>query len=295
MEAAKSSIPSVDSSSAESVGSGSAAAPPAVVAAAGTSSSAATSGGSGSSIFGAGGLEHEPDERFFLSGVCKFPFLAREEAAEWKRRLGGEFAVPPDSTPDSPFLRAGYNLNTTAAGKAFLYERISSLFPLINRVYYGRDVDWDLFHAFLITYDGISNIKLAVHRDDSDITVNVCLDGDHYEDNEVVFVGGMPTPATRRFAHRLDTRSEIPVKAATGDAVIHYGHQVHYTRPIKAGVRWSIIIWLREKKLAADGTTVEAPTPTPSPIAPRLPAYPEAEAPAATDAAGPAATEARAP
>eukprot|EP00029_Vermamoeba_vermiformis_P011545 TRINITY_DN6369_c0_g1_i1.p1 TRINITY_DN6369_c0_g1~~TRINITY_DN6369_c0_g1_i1.p1 ORF type:complete len:449 (-),score=136.63 TRINITY_DN6369_c0_g1_i1:32-1345(-) len=82
-------------------------------------------------------------------------------------------------------------------------------------------------HAFMVEYELGKDVKLDVHQDLSDVTLNVCL-GRTFEGASVYF--------------------EEPTgewQPALGRAVIHLGSHRHGTRPLTSGFRANLIVWCR--------------------------------------------------
>eukprot|EP00756_Hemistasia_phaeocysticola_P056658 Hpha_TRINITY_DN3302_c1_g1::TRINITY_DN3302_c1_g1_i1::g.172473::m.172473 len=108
-------------------------------------------------------------------------------------------------------------------------------------------VEWSeltVHTAFAIRYAPGSNMKLQLHRDDSDVTLNLCIhSSEDHQGNEVMFEGseslvGQPNPMTHE---------RTPVAIPQLWAAVHWGRHPHETAPLVAGERTNIIIWLKKQ------------------------------------------------
>lgn len=105
--------------------------------------------------------------------------------------------------------------------------------------------------------------KLALHVDDSLITVNLCLGKEGFEGSELYFTGWQPLtwePVARAQRKRaalagaaagLDS-SEVKVKPRPGRALVHFGHHPHRTVEIAAGTRCNWVLWFRPVEADAE-------------------------------------------
>jgi ankyrin repeat protein len=82
-------------------------------------------------------------------------------------------------------------------------------------------------HAFMVEYELGKDVKLDVHQDLSDVTLNVCL-GRTFEGAAVYF-----------------EEPEGEWQPSLGRAVIHLGSHRHGTRPLTSGFRANLIVWCR--------------------------------------------------
>lgn len=97
----------------------------------------------------------------------------------------------------------------------------------------------DRVHGFLVEYGTGRDQDLAYHVDDSELTLNLCLDGD-FVGSEVVFAG------LRCLEHRqrpIDAAERIAVEHEPGVALLHAGALRHWVEPIQAGTRSNLILW----------------------------------------------------
>jgi hypothetical protein len=101
----------------------------------------------------------------------------------------------------------------------------------------------DSVHGFLVEYGAHRDRDLAYHVDDSEITLNLCLDGD-FVGSEVVFAG------LRCLEHRqspIDPSERLAVDHEPGVALLHAGALRHWVEPIQAGTRSNLILWATSK------------------------------------------------
>lgn len=118
----------------------------------------------------------------------------------------------------------------------------------------GDDVE--VYHAFLTrNYTGReSNATFKMHRDKSDLTINVCLHAsDDFEGSTVGFYrrgsdasGETSGDGDDEAAPEDDDRVFTHVHEV-GHAVVHSGRAWHRTDPITEGTRGSLIVWLRTR------------------------------------------------
>jgi hypothetical protein len=108
---------------------------------------------------------------------------------------------------------------------------ISSLF---YNDYYGSSLD--NHHCFLVRYKQGEDLSLALHTDDAEVTLNVCLGKD--------FTGG-----TLNFYGLKNTLSQhelnITIEHKKGIALLHLGTHYHEANNIEDGERCNLILWCR--------------------------------------------------
>ncbi len=99
----------------------------------------------------------------------------------------------------------------------------------------------DQHHGFVVAYRMDGDRQLAFHADDAEVTMNLCLGGG--------FVGGDLWFHGRRCAVHLDdpARAGEPFTWAhePGVALLHAGANRHGARPLRAGARDALILWMR--------------------------------------------------
>lgn len=86
--------------------------------------------------------------------------------------------------------------------------------------------------AFTVEYDSGKQRRLTKHRDSSDITLNICIDGD-FTGGDLVFYNG---------------RKRIVMAQSVGGVFIHKGSLEHRAMPITAGTRTNLVAWFRKAK-----------------------------------------------
>ena len=84
--------------------------------------------------------------------------------------------------------------------------------------------------AFTVEYDGSKQRRLERHVDSSDVTMNVCIDGDFWGGELVLYRRGV-----RRCA----------IAQAVGVGFIHRGKLEHRAAPIVSGTRRNLVLWWR--------------------------------------------------
>lgn len=99
----------------------------------------------------------------------------------------------------------------------------------------------DAHHGFVVRYALTGDRDLGFHADDAEVTLNVCLGGG--------FTGGdLWFEGRRCFQHHDDAaRPGEPYtwRHAPGLALLHAGAHRHGARPITAGSRDNLILWMR--------------------------------------------------
>ena len=118
-----------------------------------------------------------------------------------------------------------------------VYKQPAGLFP-------DQYVPLRSHHSFTIRYSLGEDTDLSTHRDDSDVTLNVCL-GKQFTGGSLFFCNtGVPQvdfnnpmqmPPTFDFDHEI------------GTAVVHLGRLQHGARPIASGTRCNLIMWGRTR------------------------------------------------
>eukprot|EP00931_Biecheleriopsis_adriatica_P110400 TRINITY_DN84671_c0_g1_i1.p1 TRINITY_DN84671_c0_g1~~TRINITY_DN84671_c0_g1_i1.p1 ORF type:complete len:255 (+),score=56.90 TRINITY_DN84671_c0_g1_i1:46-810(+) len=103
-----------------------------------------------------------------------------------------------------------------------------------------------LHAAFFIHYGSERNIELRRHRDHSLLTINICLRVEQLQGCDVRFFDPMGLGGEKARGEGLKGCSVLATVPA-GWALLHWGEQEHETLPIKAGERWSVILWFKER------------------------------------------------
>lgn len=121
--------------------------------------------------------------------------------------------------------------------------------PLCSRIFPAAG-EVDDFYSFTIQYKLGMDVSLDLHRDSSDITINVCL-GKIFEGGALYFQGGRSS-AFKEYPKAvldfLDGKEVLNYHHSIGKAVFHLGNHEHGARPIVRGERWNLIIWLKTRR-----------------------------------------------
>jgi len=124
-----------------------------------------------------------------------------------------------------------------------LLQRVAA--PLGRALFarFGGDT-LDHHHGFTVEYSPERDCDLALHIDDAELTLNVCL-GDAFEGGELSVLG-----------HRCLTHADTPtndgesasVAHAVGTALVHAGTLRHRADPVTDGHRVNLILWCRSTR-----------------------------------------------
>lgn len=103
----------------------------------------------------------------------------------------------------------------------------------------------DSLHAFLVEYEIGKDLKLGFHRDDSQVTLNVCL-GDSFTGGDIYFKGQRCNrhPDTSIISNEYFSES-FEYSHQIGMGILHSGRNRHGARAILSGSRKNLIIWCR--------------------------------------------------
>lgn len=114
----------------------------------------------------------------------------------------------------------------------------------------------DAHHGFLVDYERGKDEDLGFHVDDSELTLNVCLENSA-SGSELYFRGArcMPHRQTRSLASE-----EFELTHEPGVAILHIGKERHGVHPLRRGRRRNLILWCRSTSYRA-GLTSQAPCP----------------------------------
>ncbi len=124
-----------------------------------------------------------------------------------------------------------------------LLERVAS--PLGRALFaHVGGASLDHHHGFTVAYAPERDRDLALHVDDAEVTLNVCLGED--------FMGG----ALRVLGHRCLAHAATPaaeaeeatVDHAVGTALVHAGALRHLAEPVTAGRRSNLVVWCRSSR-----------------------------------------------
>jgi len=111
------------------------------------------------------------------------------------------------------------------------------LIPLTKILFphsYGANLD--MHHAFIVRYKQGEDLDLAMHIDDSEVTLNVCL-GKDFTGGTLNFYGikGEPT----------EKKEDFEYNHKKGIAILHSGKHWHEANKIQSGERCNLILWCR--------------------------------------------------
>jgi len=132
--------------------------------------------------------------------------------------------------------------------------------PLAKHIF-GRDPvlageppgDVDTPHTFVVGYGpseapqhNVTKNALVPHVDDSEVTLNLCLDA-NFQGGGLVF-HGKRDPINTTIAYELPHPNEYVYQHKLGRAVFHLGNHFHEVLPVTRGERHVLIMWLRSWK-----------------------------------------------
>ena len=105
----------------------------------------------------------------------------------------------------------------------------------------------DSLYGFVAEYARGSDEELGFHVDDSEVTLNLCIDGE-FDGSELYFQGARceqhrDTPAAR---HEDFEYAHVP-----GVAILHAGKHRHGVHPLRRGRRRNLILWCRSTSYRA--------------------------------------------
>lgn len=167
-------------------------------------------------------LIQEPAE-----GVFTFDLFSRA----YCRELLEEVEQHEQHEPPNSMNKYGLVLDDIGMGdvcKKLLSQVVN---PLVRRVY-PRIGPLKTYHGFTVNYDPKKQGNLDLHRDDSLVTLNVCLGRE--------FTGG-------KLVFRYDDGGiAVKLDHVVGRAVLHLGEQLHEAQKIRTGTRSNLILWCRQ-------------------------------------------------
>jgi len=114
---------------------------------------------------------------------------------------------------------------------------VSPISSLFYKHHYGASLD--NHHCFLVRYKKGEDLDLALHTDDSEVTLNVCL-GKEFSGGSLNFYGLKNFPdeqkLTLNFSHKK------------GTALLHLGTHFHEVNKLEDGERCNLILWCRSSE-----------------------------------------------
>lgn len=134
---------------------------------------------------------------------------------------------------------------------------VKTLTPAINELFYENNQNtFDIFTAHGIYYDANQEGEknLDIHKDDSDITINITLMTENLIGNQVRFqqTTEYGNSFCRNHYERLRLKCHnsyqvLAISPKVGDCVLHRGDHPHETSVIWEGRRLALILWLKKK------------------------------------------------
>jgi hypothetical protein len=126
-----------------------------------------------------------------------------------------------------------YGIVFSDFGLTHLFDSIyKQMDPLVQKYFPKVDFPITSHHAFLVQYKPNQQKDLGLHVDDASFTINLCLENTNTDEGELYF-------------KEFDSNQAIRVKNIPGDAILHYGKQMHGAYPVNLGRRYNLIIWYR--------------------------------------------------
>jgi len=181
-----------------------------------------------------------------LDGVFRFPMLEEKFAIrlldevayfqEWCKKTC-KHIVRPNSMNNYGAILDHFGFKTA------LSDLVSSVIqPLANRLFrpeFAKKYGLDSHHGFLVEYEPGKDTNLDFHRDDSEITLNLCL-GRQFQGGDLYF-GGVRCSNCREVPPY--SYEEKYVQHEPGVALLHLGAHRHAATSIKKGIRRNLILW----------------------------------------------------
>lgn len=191
-------------------------------------------------------LPSEPDPVELGPGVFGFELVPTDVRAKLVEEIDAveRWASERGLTITRPNSMNRYGLMLNAIGyRDALAEMMRSIVqPLAREVYpdIGALVD---HHGFAVEYELGKDVDLALHVDDAEVTLNVCL-GERFDGGALGFRGvrcpdHVGTPAT--------APESFEVEHQPGWAVLHHGRHRHRADALRAGRRVNLILWCRSE------------------------------------------------
>lgn len=119
---------------------------------------------------------------------------------------------------------------------------ITEFIEILIKYVYDFKKSLKIYNIIEIKYDINGTRKLETHTDDSEFTVNICLENSS-ENNNLIFIGNMKNKLYPKIKQYY---SDIHIdKLLKGDVLIHYGAHPHRVNELKSGVRKNLIIWYK--------------------------------------------------
>ena len=105
----------------------------------------------------------------------------------------------------------------------------------------------DDHHSFIVEYDvATADTNLSFHVDDSDVTLNFCLESKNASGSEVHFRGRRCT--LHQSTGSVRSEEVIDAEPVEGSALLHAGQHRHSVKQLRRGRRTSLIVWARSTR-----------------------------------------------
>ncbi|KAB1255839.1 2-oxoglutarate and iron-dependent oxygenase domain-containing protein 2 [Camelus dromedarius] len=109
--------------------------------------------------------------------------------------------------------------------------------PLMALLYPDCGGGWlDSHRAFVVKYAPGQDRELGCHYDNAELTLNVAL-GKAFTGGTLYFGDLFQAPST--------LAKPLEVEHVVAQGILHRGGQLHGARPLGAGERWNLVVWLR--------------------------------------------------
>ena len=195
-------------------------------------------------------------------GVWRLPLLSEAACAAWRRDLAefrawvedtGDWTDPPNSMHEYGFALEPLGYGPSLRG---LLEEVRTFAAARYPDVGGGGLD--AVYGFAVEYGDVFDWDLALHVDNAQVTLNLCV-GDDFAGGELYFEG-VRCPEHRQTPARREERFEV--EQAPGVALLHLGAHRHGALPLVRGVRRNLILWCRSSAAPAWGTCEECRTPS---------------------------------
>jgi hypothetical protein len=149
---------------------------------------------------------------------------------------GAKYVLGTTLNSMNPFNSVGLN----KIGLGHIIDTFIHLFikPIAQLCFPQIYTELDTQHSFVVQYEVGKAVDLALHSDNSDVTVNMCL-ADGFEGGEVFFGS---VRGQNKTAHE-DNQVKYTYKHQKGRGVLHLGEHLHGATPITSGKRYGLIVW----------------------------------------------------
>jgi hypothetical protein len=191
-------------------------------------------------------------ENSLLFNVFQMPFLSEEQCEE----LATKVLAHRYSHPHAGSMQK-YTVDVTSFLSDFLNDTVKTLTPSINDLFYfGNPNEYSIYtaHAILYSANGEGEKSLGIHRDDSDITVNITLQTKNLKGCDIGFADSTEYGNTYcienfgKLKAKLDAHCSVnTVHPTVGGCILHRGEHPHSTFSIQEGSRMALIVWLKKK------------------------------------------------